>query len=152
MLPRSSDVLGERRDILLGRAFDGLFDRGDFQHHRRFIQLAERDFLQNQCAAHAAREAIMVRSASEQATAGIPADQAALLEHANAFAHRRAIDAELPHQFGLRSDRLTRTDSSGNNLALDRFRHHLVGRRDVQPFEAIMVIRQGDTRCLSDKG
>ncbi len=76
-------------------------------------------------------ELVVARQAGLQAAAGIAADQPALLQHANAFAHRRTVDAELRHQLLLGADRLARLDPAVDDLALDRVGDLLIGRRDV---------------------
>src|SRR5579864_5192031 len=82
-----------------------------------------------------------MRDADGQPAARIPMDEPRLLQHANAFANRRAVDAELPHQLGFRAERLAGTQPPAGDLSLDGFGDQLIGRRRVDAFESFRGIR-----------
>ena len=62
-------------------------------------------------------------------------DQAALLQEADAFAHRRPVHAELFDELSLGADRFARPDPARQNLALDRVGDQLVGRYRIDSIE-----------------
>ncbi|MGY4548052.1 hypothetical protein ACVMDO_003481 [Bradyrhizobium sp. USDA 4513] len=131
-------------------------DARDLQRHRGLEQFAERHLVQDQRAGQSRRELVVARQAGLQPAAGIAADQSALLEHANAFAHRRAVDAELRNQLLLGADRLARLDPPVDDLAFDRVGDLLIGRRDIDAPEQrrgghLQLPGAPDCR-LSDKG
>ena len=62
-------------------------------------------------------------------------DQAALLEQSYAFAHRRAVHAELLNELSLGADRLAGSNPTTKNLTLDRLGDQLIRRYRIDPIE-----------------
>src|SRR5262249_42139910 len=68
-------------------------------------------------------------------------DEAALLQQADPFAHRRAVHAELFHQLSLGPDRLARPNAPRQNLPLDRVGDQLVGGYRIDSIELFACVR-----------
>src|SRR3546814_5187730 len=51
-----------------------------------------------------------------------------MFQQADALPHGRAVDAELLDQLGLGADRIAGSQAAGENLPLDGFGDHLIGR------------------------
>ena len=127
----------QRLDRLRRRVLGRLFGGGDFQHMRGGAQFAEGHFMQDQRAAHARRQPAIARQARIEPAIGAALHQTRLLEHPDGFAHGRAIDAELVAQCSLGADAVARAHAAGNDFALDRFGHQLIGRGDFDFFQAL---------------
>ena len=134
-LARLVDVGGEAGQVLVGPVVHGLIDGGRLQRPRGMPQLAERHLLQDQRAGHARGEAVVVRHGHRQAPARLARDEARLLEQADALAHGRAVDAELLDELGFGADGIAGLQAAGQDLALDRLRHQLVGRPRLDALE-----------------
>ena len=105
-LARLGQVGLQRGEVLVGPVVHGQVDRRRLQGAGGVPQLAEGHLLQHERAAHARGEPLVVRHGNRQAAAGLAGDEAGLLEQADAFAHRRAVDAELLDQLGFGADRI----------------------------------------------
>jgi hypothetical protein len=70
-----------------------------------------------------------------QAAAGLASNEPRLLEHADTLAHSRAVDAKLLDELGLGADGIAGLQAAGEDLALDRLRHQLVGRPGLDALE-----------------
>src|SRR6185295_15868987 len=145
------NVLLHRNHHRRRRAFGGALDGRDLQRQRRLVEFAERDLAEDQRARRARRQPLVVRRADRQAPVGFAPDQAVVLEQADAFAHGRAVDAELLDQFRLGTDRLARADVARQYSQLDRFGDEAIGRRGADAAEFFGEARQSRESSLTAK-
>lgn len=133
----AGEVVGDGLQLRRGDALGGQPHRGHLEGHRGLVEFAEGDFVQQQGAADAAGQLGVAGQAGVEPAAAVAPDQPALLEQADALAHRRAVDAELLDQRRLGPDALARLDAAAEDFALDGVRDELIGRRRLNPLKPL---------------